>query len=75
MNKCLGFKGFVGVGVLKYARSYLAKMSQIGYCREVKGLIAIHGGTKLSDVPVENYAGFIDEVLEFYKEKAEETEG
>ncbi|MDR1605680.1 MAG: hypothetical protein LBS41_01070 [Streptococcaceae bacterium] len=44
-------------------------MSQIGYCKEVKGLIVRHGGDKRSGVPVENYAEFIAEVLKFYKEK------
>lgn len=55
---------------LEYARSYLSKMVQAGYINEVKRLIESYGGNKLSDIPVENYARFIDGVLEFYKEKS-----
>ena len=53
----------------EYARIYLAKMSQAGYCREVKELIIRHGGEKLSDVPVENYVDFLYEIIKFHKEK------
>lgn len=57
--------------VLGYVYSYLSKLSQMGYCIEVKELIARHGGDKLSDVPLENYVEFIDSVQKLYKETTE----
>lgn len=57
--------------VVGYAYSYLSKLSQMGYVIEVKELIERHGGSRLSNVPIENYKDFLEEVLKLYKEKTE----
>lgn len=49
---------------LEDVRAVLAKLSQHGKTAEVKELIIKFGGTKLSDVPKENYSQLIKEAEE-----------
>lgn len=44
---------------LETIRGVLAEKSQQGKTAEVRELIAKYGGTKLSDVPTENYANLL----------------
>ncbi|MED5833100.1 hypothetical protein VYH82_03260 [Streptococcus anginosus] len=49
---------------LEDVRAVLAKLSQHGKTAEVKELIVKFGGTKLSDVPKENYSQLLKEAEE-----------
>lgn len=46
---------------LETVRSVLAEKSQQGKTSEIRELIAKYGGTKLSDVPTENYADLLQD--------------
>lgn len=49
---------------LEDVRAVLAKLSQHGKTAEVKELVVKFGGTKLSDVPKENYSQLLKEAEE-----------
>jgi len=52
-------------GVLEYARNILANWSNIGYAEEILILYQKYSAKRLSDVPVESYAEFVEDVLNF----------
>ena len=56
-------------GFLEYARSHLADWNKKGYSEAILNLYRKYDVKKLSDVPVENYVEFLEELLNFNPKK------